>query len=74
MNDNYELSADILCGADQIADFMFGDPKERRRVYHLCEKGGLPVFKLGALIAARRTVLLAWIADQEQAAAATRAA
>jgi hypothetical protein len=38
MNDNYALSADLLRGADEIAQFMFGDPKERRRVYHLVQR------------------------------------
>jgi hypothetical protein len=70
MNDNYALSADLLRGADEIAQFMFGDPKERRRVYHLAENGSLPVFRLGSVVCARRTVLLAWIADQEAAALA----
>jgi hypothetical protein len=74
MNDNYELSADILRGADEIAGFMFGDPKQRRRVYHLAENGGLPVFRLGAVICARRSVLLTWIANQEKSAAAACAA
>jgi hypothetical protein len=39
-------------------------------VYHLVETGGLPTFRLGATIAARRSTLLAWIGTQEQGAAA----
>jgi hypothetical protein len=27
MNDNYELAPDVLRGADEIACFLFGDPK-----------------------------------------------
>jgi hypothetical protein len=60
------LSSDLLRGADQIAEFLFGDPGERRKVYHLAETSRLPVFRLGSLLCARRSVLLAWIAEQEQ--------
>ncbi len=59
------LSEDLLRGAEQIAMFMFGDPKMRRQVYHLAQAGQLPVFKLGAILCARRSTLLAWIEAQE---------
>ena len=59
------LSNDLLKGADQIAAFIYGDPRERRKVYHLAEKTRLPVFRLGAVLCARKSVLLAWIAEQE---------
>lgn len=63
---NGNLAPDLLRGADQIAEFLFGDTAERRKVYHLAETSRLPVFRLGALLCARRSVLIAWIADQEQ--------
>lgn len=59
------LADDLLRGADQIAEFLFGDPGQRRKVYHLTECSRLPVFKLGAVLCARKSVLLAWIAEQE---------
>jgi hypothetical protein len=65
-NDNDpEFAQDLLRGADQITEFLFGDRKLRRKVYHLAATTNLPVFKLGALICARKSVLLKWIADQE---------
>jgi hypothetical protein len=66
VNDNYELARDLLRGADQISEFIYGDVKHRRKVYHLAENDNLPTFKLGAVIAARKSTLLAWIADQEK--------
>lgn len=62
-----DLSNDLLHGADQIAGFLFGDPKKRSKVYHLVEDGHLPTFKVGKTICARRSTLLAWIESQEQA-------
>jgi hypothetical protein len=61
-----ELAPDLLRGADKIADFLFGDMGQRRKVYHLAETSWLPVFRLGSLLCARRSILLAWIAEQEQ--------
>jgi hypothetical protein len=64
----WSLSGDILHGADTIAEFLFGDRKHRRKVYNLVETGQIPVFRLGANICARKSVLLDWIARQETAA------
>ena len=63
-NDNTPLAADILRGADEIADFI-GLP--RRKLYHAVSRGSLPTFRIGATICARRSTLLAWITGQEQA-------
>jgi hypothetical protein len=60
------LAPDLLRGASEIAGFMFGEATLRRRVYHLAETSRLPVFKLGAVLCARRSVLMAWIAAQEK--------
>ncbi len=60
------LSSDTLRGANEIAAFLYGDRKFRRRVYSLVNRGGLPVFRIGVNICARRTVLLEWIAAQER--------
>ena len=59
------IAGDILHGADEIAAFLYGDAKHRRRVYNLIDGDYLPVFRLGAGICARRSVLMAWIGEQE---------
>lgn len=60
------LADDVLRGAEAIADFLFGDASQRRKVYHLAETSRLPIFRLGSVLCARRTVLLQWINEQEQ--------
>ena len=61
------LGDDLLHGADAIARFMFGDAKHRRKVYYLTGEAtkGLPHFKMGSLICARKSTILNWIAEQE---------
>ncbi len=59
------VGGDILHGADGIAAFLYGDPKLRRKVYNLVQKKRLPHFRLGAVICARKSVLLDWIKQQE---------
>jgi hypothetical protein len=61
------LAGDILHGADGIAEFLYGDRKLRRKIYNLVETARLPHFRLGAVICARRSVLLDWIQAQERA-------
>lgn len=62
------LADDLLRGAEAISEFLFGDKILRRKVYHLAETSRLPVFRLGSVLCARRSVLIAWIAEQEQRA------
>jgi len=63
-----ELADDLLRGADEIAEFIFGTRESRRKVYYLAECCRLPVFRLGSTLCARRSVLLNWIAGQENRA------
>jgi len=63
------LADDLLEGAAQIAAFLFGDGKQRRRVYWLVQKQSLPVFKIGQRICARPSTLRRWIREQEAAGA-----
>ncbi|MGD0185314.1 MAG: DNA-binding protein [Roseiarcus sp.] len=63
--DEAEFSKDMLRGADEIARFLFGAETFRRKVYHLVATSNLPVFKLGSMICARKSVLLKWIEAQE---------
>ena len=55
-----DLAADVLFGAGEIAEFLFGDRKERRVVYRLAFSLRLPVFVIGAALCARRSVLANW--------------
>ena len=61
-----EFAKDMLRGASEIANFLFGDPAMRRKVYHLADTSNIPVFKLGSMICARKSMLLAWIRRQEE--------
>jgi hypothetical protein len=65
MSSQSELRDDLLEGASEIAEFMFGDRTKRRKIYHLLDR--LPVFHLGNTICARKSSLLAFIKEQESA-------
>jgi hypothetical protein len=60
-----EFSEDLLRGAEEIAKFLYGNREQRRKVYHLVASSNLPVFKLGSMICARKSVVLRWVQDQE---------
>jgi hypothetical protein len=60
------IAEDLLIGAKAIAAFLFGDGSERRKVFHLAETSRIPIFRLGGRLCARRSVLMAWIAEQEK--------
>jgi hypothetical protein len=60
-----ELADDLLRGADEIAKFIFGERGSRRKVYYLAECTRLPVFRLGSVLCARKSVVMAWIETQE---------
>jgi hypothetical protein len=67
-NKKDEFADDLLCGADEIARFLFGPNGSRRKVYYLAACTRIPVFRLGAKLCARRSVLLGWVAGQESRA------
>jgi hypothetical protein len=60
-----DLADDILEGADAIAEFLFGSRSNRRKVYYLAECSKLPIFRLDSVLCAMRSVLLDFIAGQE---------
>ena len=71
-----DVAGDILEGADEIGEFLFGDdpdPSARRhrlrRVYRLTSEvkpdDQLPVFRIGSLLFARRSTLMRWITERE---------
>jgi len=63
------LARDLLRGAAEISVFIFGTTDERAKVYHLVSvvkaEDRLPVFRLGQILCARKSTLLAWIAARE---------
>ena len=63
------LAEDLLRGADAIALFVFGDAKERRKVYYYASeaKVRMPTFRMGNVICARKSKLIDWIERQEAA-------
>jgi hypothetical protein len=61
-----ELARDMLRGADEIAEYLYGSRTLRRKVYHLTSTSNVPFFKLGSMICARKSVLLAWVETQER--------
>jgi excisionase family DNA binding protein len=61
-----ELASDILHGAGQIAHFLYGHEKHRRKVYRLVASGGIPHFRLGATICSRKSALRGWIDNEER--------
>ena len=60
-----DLADDILEGAEAIAEFLFGSPEFRRKIYYLAECSKLPIFRLGSVLCARKSVLLRFISGQE---------
>jgi hypothetical protein len=60
-----DLADDILHGADEIAAFIYGERGLRRKVYYLAECSKLPIFRLGSVLCARKSVLLDFISGQE---------
>jgi len=57
----HSLAGDLLYGAGAIAEYVFGDREERRRVYTLDAAGVLPTFKFGGKLCARRSKVAAAI-------------
>ena len=63
------LADDLLRGADAIAAFVFGDARQRRKVYYYAGEANLqlPIFRIGSAICARKSKLIEWIERQEAA-------
>ena len=63
---NERLADDLLRGAEAIAEYVYGDPTDRRKIYHLAETSRFPIFRLGSVLCARKSKIEAWIAEQER--------
>jgi hypothetical protein len=57
------LAHDVLRGAAAIAEFLYGDPKDRQKVYR--NSAGYSYWREGAVICARKSTLLREIAERE---------
>ncbi len=66
--DTATIGDDLLHGAEAIAVFVFGNGKHRRKVYYYASdaKVRMPVFRIGNVICARKSKLIAWIEAQER--------
>ncbi len=56
---------DKLEGAEAIAEYLFGDPAERTKVYTLVHEAKIPVFRMSRKLCARKSTLMRWIEQQE---------
>lgn len=63
---NENVAGDLLLGATSIAKFL---GITRRQTYRLVYDGIVPSFKAGGTVAARKSSLLRWMAEQEAPAA-----
>ena len=70
-SDTATIGSDLLHGADAIAEFVFGQRKHRRKVYHLTSqaKYAFPHFKIGSVTCALKSSIHRWIKEQEGLAA-----
>ena len=66
------FAEDLLIGAGNIAEFMLGDRKKRRKVYAM-DKEAYGFFYMGKLICARKSTIRARIAEREAERASTAA-
>jgi hypothetical protein len=62
------LAEDLLRGAAEISEFFYGDasPPNRKQIYHLADTGTFPAFRMGAILCARKSTLMAYIEGQER--------
>jgi hypothetical protein len=58
----------FLEGAEAIAEFLYKSKEHRRKIYYLAERCRLPIFRLGSVLCARKSVLIQFIEDQENRA------
>lgn len=55
----------FLRGADAIAEHIFGDRSNKRKVYYLAECTRIPIFRLGSTLCLRPAAYRRWIEGQE---------
>jgi hypothetical protein len=60
-----ESSEAMIRGAAAIAEYMFGDRRFRRRVYHLVQTSRIPIARIGSTLCLRPSTYQKWIESQE---------
>ena len=55
----------MIRGGAAIAEYVFGDRRYRRRVYHLVETSKFPVVRVGATLCLRPSTYQKWLESQE---------
>lgn len=65
-NDNKALALDLIRGASDLAQYILGDPTLRRSIYYYAETTDIPVFRIGSMLCARRSMIDAWIDQKVQ--------
>jgi len=64
------LADDLIEGADELAEFLFGDRRERRKVYRWASEVDpehrLPTFRRGAILCGRKSTILRHITERER--------
>ncbi|SEQ96686.1 hypothetical protein SAMN05216548_109151 [Faunimonas pinastri] len=68
MTEGANEGANLLYGVPAIAAFLNITP---RQAHHQIEKGGLPTFRIGGVICARKSSLNDWLEAMETAARTT---
>ena len=69
MNSDYELSGDVIWGAEAIGRFL---GMTRRQVYHACYQEHLPIIRIGSTLACRKSTLMNFITEREEKNASYR--
>jgi len=60
-----KTSEAMIRGAAAIAEYMFGDRRYRRRVYHLVQTSRIPIARIGSTLCLRPSTYQKWIESQE---------
>ena len=60
-----KTSEAMIRGAAAIAEYMFGDRRYRRRVYHLVQTSRIPIARIGSPLCLRPSTYQKWIESQE---------
>ena len=67
MGDHTNLSDDLIFNASSISRFVFGnaDPQSVKKIYYFASTNALPIFKVGGILAARKSELIASLSAGE---------
>jgi hypothetical protein len=61
-----EKAEPLIRGAAKIAEYVFGDTRYRRRIYHLCETNKhFPIVRIGSTLCMRKSAYENFLQSQE---------